>query len=150
MKTIFIILGFIAMCETSFAQFMGYLTVLDDSDKEAAFAEVKLVHRSRASAENAFEELGTTTFMLPKVVCGKEIKIVHNRFRITEGHPFIRDDKSYVQTFLFYDNETLDPRDDIFIIALPFEVRKDLIDSELQHYEGEKYDAYNFVSAKMD
>jgi len=123
---------------------------LEDSDKESAFAEITLVHRNRPDQENFVHELGSTSFMIPKEVNGKEIKIVHSNFRITEGYPFIRNNKTYVQVFLYYDNETFDPRDDIFVIAFPFQVDKELIDSELQHYQGQEYVDYNFITAKKD
>lgn len=150
MRAIFIFFGITTLCSNSFGQFMGYLTQLEDSDRESAFAEITLVHRYRPAPEDFIYEVGSTSLMLPKIFNGKEIKIDHSRFRMTTGDPFIRNNKAYIQVFLFYDNKTIDPRDDIFIIALPFQVDKELIDSELQHYEGQEYVDYNFITAKKE
>jgi hypothetical protein len=126
---------------------MGYVTKLEDSKREFAFCEITLIHRSREAPEKFIYDVGSTTFMVPKIVDGKQLIMNYEHFRITTGSPFIRDNKVYILASLYYDSETTDPRDDEFIIALPFEVNKDLMDRELQYYQGQDYIDYGFVNS---
>lgn len=147
MKNFVIVLSLVSLSYDSIGQFMGYLTKLEDSKREFAFCEISLIHRSREAPEKFIYEVGSTSFMIPKIVNGREMMISHDRFQMTTGSPFIRDKKVYIQAFLYYDNRTIDPRDDEFIIALPFEVNKDLMDKELQYYHGQDYIDYGFTNS---
>ena len=148
MKILIIVLSLVSLSNSSVCQFMGYITKLEDSKRESAFCEITLIHRSREAPEKFIYEAGSTSFMIPKIVNGKEIIINHDHFQISTGSAFIKDNKVYIQAFLYYDSETIDPRDDEFIIALPFEVNKDLIDRELQYYQDREYIDYGFVISK--
>ena len=148
MKISIIVLSLVFLSYNSIAQFMGYVTKLEDSKGEFAFCEITLIHRSREAPEKFIYEAGSTIFMMPKMINGKKMNINHDRFRVNTGSPFILDNKVYMQVYLYYDCETTDPRDDQFIIALPFEVNKDLMDSELQYYQGQNYMDYGFLNTK--
>jgi hypothetical protein len=148
MKILIIVLSLVSLSHNSIGQFMGYLTKLNDSKRESVFSEITMVHRSRESPERFLYEIGSTIFMFPKIVNGKELIINHDHFRIVTGYPFINENKVYIQAFLYYDSETIDPRDDEFIIALPFQINKDLMDRELQYYHGENYIDYGFAISK--
>jgi hypothetical protein len=148
MKILIVVLCLVSLSHNSMGQFMGYLTKLEDSKRESAFSEITLVHRSREAPERFIYEIGSINFMVPKMVNGKELIISHDHFQVVTGSPFIRDKKVYIQAFLYYDSETIDPRDDIIMIALPFEISKDLMDKELQHYHGQDYIDYGFAISK--
>jgi hypothetical protein len=125
MKILIIVLSLVSLSNSSIGQFMGYLTKLEDSKRESAFSEITLVHRSREAPERFLDEIGSTSFMIPKIVNGRQLIINHDHFRIVTGYQFIRENKVYIQAFLYYDNETIDPRDDELIIALTFHINKD-------------------------
>jgi hypothetical protein len=85
--------------------------------------------------------------MIPKELNRQELKIESYRFRSYEETPFEMDGTTYVPVNLYHDNETKDPRDDIFILSIPFPVETEVVLEELSNYEGEDLITANFEQA---
>src|SRR5207244_4153128 len=100
-------------------------------------AQLSLIHRSRLNYKD-ITNLGSQLIIIPDNLNGKTLKIENNRFRTTEGTPVEMDGITYVPVTLNYDNETFDPRDDIYLLTIPFPVDKNLVLEELKYYEGTK------------
>lgn len=140
------LLAVVLMTTSSFGQIMSYLSSLKISDSGIAVAEMSLMHRSRSNVKD-IRDLGSRLIMIPGELNGQQLKIESNRFRTSEGTAFEMNGITYVPVRLFYDNETTDPRDDIFILSLPFSVETELVLEELSHNQGEELITSNFKQA---
>ncbi len=148
MKTFIAITALFLFSVNSSGQVMSFISSLQVSDSGINMAEISLIHRSRLNTKDIVD-LGSQVFLIPGSQNGKILKIESSRFRTTEGDPFVVDCTAYVPVYLFYDNETNDPRDDLFITSIPFEVEKELILNETKHYEGQKLVTINLKTAPI-
>jgi len=146
MKIKMTILAVVFITTSSFGQIMSYMTSLKTSDSGITVAEMSLIHRSRTNYKD-IRDLGSKLIMIPEELNGQKLKIESYRFRTYEGTPFEMNGTTYVPVKLYYDNETTDPRDDIFILSIPFPVETELVQDELRHYEGEELITSNFEKA---
>jgi hypothetical protein len=134
------------MTTSSFGQIMSYMTSLKTSDSGITVAELSLIHRSRSNSKD-IRDLGTRMVLIPNQPNGKQIDIEQYRFRTMEGSPFEMNNTVYVPVHLYHDNKTNDPRDDIYLLSIPFPVTTELALEELSHYEGQELISSNFEKA---
>lgn len=140
-------LFFLILCSfNGFGQFDSFLSQLKTSGKDFAIATLVLAHRSRSNAAE-LEVLDSAMIMIPTQVGESKLDVENYRFRTVTGHSFEMNGKSYIQVWLYYDSHTSDPTDDIFILALPFEVPRELLDEELSHYHDRALVPYKFEDA---
>jgi hypothetical protein len=74
--------------------------------------------------------------MIPSNPNGHQMKQDLYRFRTLECTPFEKDSLTCLPIHLYFDSETTDPRDDIYLLSVPFRVDKDFMRKELSYYEG--------------
>ena len=146
MKIKMTILAVVFMTTSSFGQIMSYMTSLKTSDSGITVAELSLIHRSRSNYKG-IRDLGTRMVLIPNQPNGKKIDIEQCRFRTMEGTPFEMNNTVYVPVHLYHDNKTNDPRDDIYLLSIPFPVPTELALEELSHYEGQELITSNFEKA---
>ena len=123
------------MAAPSFGQISSYLSNLKTSESGINVAEISLIQKSRSDDKNV-NELGSLLVMIPRELNRVSLKVEYYRFRSIPGTPFKMDGKTFIPVDLYYDSETNDPRDDIFVLSVPFEVDEGLVISELSHYQG--------------
>ena len=140
------ILAVVLMTTSSLGQIMSYMTSLKTSDSEITVAELSLIHRSRSNYKD-IRDLGTIMVLIPNQPNGKKIDIEYYRFTTIKGTPFEMNNTVYIPVHLFYDNKTIDPRDDIYILSIPFPIPTELALEELSHYEGQELITSNFEEA---
>lgn len=126
MKAIATFALFFLLITSSFGQLMSHLTGLETLESGSILAEISLIHRSAADYRVISTE-GTQSVIFSTLHNGKELKVAYKNFDTREGSHYEVDGVTYVPVYLYYNNETPDPRDDIFIIGIPFPVDKKLI-----------------------
>lgn len=146
MKIKMTILAAVFMTTSSFGQISSYVSSLKTSDSSITVAELSLIHRSRSNYKN-IRDLGTRMILIPNQPNGQRMKIEQYRFWTREGTPFEMDGTVYIPVHLYYDNETNDPRDDTYILSIPFPVPTELLLEELKHYQSEELITSNFNRA---
>lgn len=150
MKKLLILLAGLFLSTGAFAQLMGYCTDLRTTDKGMAYAELTLVHRSRVNYKD-ITEIGKAAVMFSTTIDQKLLKIEGYRFKVEASSPFEMDGKTFISLNLIYDCETQDHLDDLFVISIPIEVDRNLIESEMKYYEGLELLNMNFqVAASGD
>lgn len=129
---------FFILITSSFGQLMSHLTGLETLESGSILAEISLIHRSAANYRVISTE-GAQSVIFSALHSGKEMKVDYKNFDTREGAHYEVDGITYVPIYLSYNNETPDPRDDIFIIGIPFPVDKELI---VDHANVHKYKIY--------
>lgn len=128
------------------AQIQSYISDLKTSESGPTVAELSLMHRSRTNSAD-IRDLGSRTIIIPEKIEGQELTIATYRFRTYEGNSFEMEGTAYVPVVLYYDNHTIDVKDDLYIASIPFPVEKDLLLEELEHYHGSELGQPKFVEA---
>lgn len=146
MKTIMTILAVVLMTTFGHGQIQSYLTSLKTSEAGITVAELSIIHRSR-SDYTEITDLGAKLIIIPNNPNGKKLKIEYYRFITRVGAPFVLNDTTFVPVHVSYDNESNDPRDDIYLLSVPFPIDNELVLEELTHYEGVELAIAEFVNA---
>jgi len=119
MKIKLAILAVVLMTTASFAQMMSYRTSLKTSDFGITVTELCLIHRSKSHYKD-IKDLGSRAIKIPRELNDQKLKMESYRFLSYDATPFEIDGTSLVPVPLCYDNETKNPRDDIFILTMCF------------------------------
>jgi len=122
------------MFNSAYGQLHANITNLRTSESGITVAEISLLHISRDTVPE-HKLIGKTQLMIPSSLMGQSFKIEYYRFLSHAGRVFELEGKVYVSVSVYYDNETLTPKDDVFIASMPIEIDKDLAIEELNHYE---------------
>lgn len=133
MKTKILSIAFILLGSSAYAQIMGYLTEFKTSEDKKTVAELSLIHRSHDNYKD-IRNLGAQLVTIPSTIQGQKMKLERYRFAVMTGEPFTMDQTVYIEVRLFYDNETVDPRDDLHLISIPFPVETELVEAEIEHF----------------
>lgn len=150
MKTRLTLLTLLFTATCAMGQIVSYISSLKTSESGITVAELSLVHRSRTNY-NDIRDLGSRVVMIPKEFQGQKFKIESYRFKTYSLSSFEMDGITYIPVSLYYDSETIDPRDDIYILSIPFPVGTELVIEELSYYEGEELDTATFrIAPKGD
>ena len=144
MKGITTLAFFFLLTTSSFGQLMSHLTGLETLESGSILAEISLIHRSAEDYRITSTE-GVQSVIFSTRYNGKELKVDYKNFDIREGSHYKVHGVTYVPVYLYYNNKTPDPRDDIFIIGIPFPVDKELI---VDHTNIHKYKI--FTSAGLE
>lgn len=147
MKIKLSILSLLLISSVGYGQMMGYVTSLKTSGTGVNVAELSLVHRDRDNSK-VITKLGSQQVLIPNSINGQELKVENYRFLAYNVTPFLLNGVTYVPVQLYYDMETNDPRDDIFILSIPFEVNRKLVEEELAFYEDEELLTADFNDAE--
>lgn len=126
MKGIATLALFFLLITSGFGQFMSRLTGLETIEAGSILAEVSLIHRAPEDYRVISTE-GAQSVIFSSRYNDKEMRVEYKNFDTREGSHYEVDGVTYVPVYLYYNNETPDPRDDIFIIGIPFPVDKELI-----------------------
>lgn len=135
-KFIFLVLLATVFVPAAQSQIQSKITSLQTSPSGINMAKVSLIYWSRDN-KGDISILDSQMIMIPVEVEDISLKLEYRRFVTHEGIPFEKGSKTYIPVYLFYDMETLDPRDDLFLGGVPFIVDKKLILKELKYYEGQ-------------
>ena len=100
------------------------LSLLKTSDGDMNLAEINVIYRSGEHLSE-ITQLGNATVLIPRNFNGVRLKMEYNRFITRDSAPFAIGDSTYIPISLLYDNETNDPRDDLFIMTVPIFVSND-------------------------
>lgn len=146
MKIRITLLAFVLISSIGFSQISSYISSLQTSDTGITVAELSLVHRSRSNSKD-IKDLGSRKLMISTDLYTSNMKIESYRFLSYAGTPFEMDGSTYIPVSLYYDNETTDPRDDIYLVSIPFPVERELIMEELSYYEGDELRRVDFKTA---
>lgn len=126
MKGIATLALFFLLITSDFGQFMSHLTGLETIEAGSILAEVSLIRRA-AEDYRVISTEGAQSVIFSSRYNDKEMRVEYKNFDTREGSHYEVDGVTYVPVYLYYNNETPDPRDDIFIIGIPFPVDKELI-----------------------
>ncbi len=132
------------MFNSAYGQVHANISSLRTSESGITVAEISLLHISRDTVPE-HKLIGKTQLIIPKM--GQSFKIEYYRFLSYAGSLFELDGKVYVSVSVYYDNETLTPKDDVFIANVPIEIDRDLAISELNYYEDEDLITDDFKEA---
>ena len=143
MKTRLTLLALLFTATCAMGQIVAHISSLKTSDSGISVAELSLIHRSRSNNKD-IRDLGNRLVMIPKEFAGKRLKIESYRFKAHALGPFEMDGRTYIPIGLYYDNETIDPGDDIYLLSIPFPVETELAMEELSYYESEDLDTATF------
>tara|TARA_R110002050_G_scaffold286087_2_gene436059 strand:- start:1655 stop:2149 length:495 start_codon:yes stop_codon:yes gene_type:complete len=146
MKTRTTLLALVLTSSAGFSQISSYVSSLQTSEAGITVAELSIVHRSRSNSKD-IRDLGSRSVMISKEIYTPNLKIESYRFLSYAGSPFEINGSTYIPVSLYYDNETTDPKDDIYIVSIPFTVERELVLDELSYYEGEELIGASFEPA---
>ncbi|MEM9051237.1 MAG: hypothetical protein AAGC47_04205 [Bacteroidota bacterium] len=144
-----LIAAFCITTQFSFGQLLvGNLIDLQTSGNHFLWAEIEVGVRSEKDLEK-YKPLDSQVLLIPNRVDQKNIKPEYRRFRVVEGNAFMKDGKNFIKFHVLYDAETTDPRDDLHIAIVVFQVKKKHIINHLSRFDGEKIAQLEFSEAKM-
>jgi len=140
------LLALVLTSSAGFSQISSYISSLQTTDKGLTVAELSLVQRSRSNNKD-IRDLGSRSVIISKEVYKFDLNIESSRFLSYAGTAFEMNGSTYITVSLYYDNQTADPRDDIYIVSIPFPLVRELVLEELSYYEGEELIRANFERA---
>ena len=87
-------------------------------------------------------KLGSQSILIPKKINGLKLKIEQYRFNFYQWTVFSIGDKCFVSSHLTYDNESNDPKDDVFLASILFEIDENLLKNELIYFDDREIERF--------